>query len=143
MIKFLSHEIGFKPKGIRQITKLVRTILHDYQKRDNEVNFIFVTDEYLLSINQNFLQHDYYTDTITFLYSKKKDSDISADVFISRDRVKENARLYQQTFQKEVVRVIVHSTLHLVGYSDKGKSARQMEVLQEQYLNTYMAPNFT
>lgn len=143
MIKFLSHEIGYRPKRIRQITKLVRTILHDYQKRDGEVNFIFVTDEYLLSVNQNFLQHDYYTDTITFLYSKKKDSEISADVFISRDRVKENARLYQQTFQKEVVRVIIHSTLHLVGYSDKGKSAKRMEALQEQYLNAFMARNFT
>jgi rRNA maturation RNase YbeY len=139
MIKFFSYEIVYKPKRIRQIRELVRHILGDFDRLDEEVDFIFVTDDYLLSVNKDFLHHDYYTDTITFLYSKKKDRDIIAEVFISRDRVKENARLYNQSFHTEILRVIIHSTLHLVGFSDKGKSAKKMEQLQEQYLEIFLS----
>ena len=89
----------------------------DEQKKLNEVNLIFCSDEYLLNINIEFLQHDYYTDIISFDYCEGKL--ISGDLFISKDRVIENAGNNNVAFLVELNRVVVHGVLHLCGYKDK------------------------
>ncbi|CAE7382758.1 ybeY [Symbiodinium microadriaticum] len=81
------------------------------------LNIIFCSDEYLLHINQEYLNHDYYTDVITFSYSED-DKVLEGDVFISLDRIKENAEQFQQSVSDEICRVIVHGQLHLMGYND-------------------------
>lgn len=86
-------------------------------KKLAEVSLIFTSDDYLLNINQRYLNHDYYTDIITFDYSE--DDFISGDLFISIDRVRDNASINQVDFYNELNRVIVHGVLHLCGYKDK------------------------
>jgi len=93
-------------------------------KHSGDLNFIFCNDESLLDINKRFLQHDYYTDVITFDYSSAKT--ISGDIYISIDRVAENAKTEKQTFETELGRVMIHGVLHLMGYGDKEKSAKAL-----------------
>ena len=82
-----------------------------------EVQYIFGSDDYILDINKQYLQHDYYTDIITFPYSEGQQ--ISADIFISVDRVEDNASTYGVSFEEELCRVMAHGILHLIGFGDK------------------------
>jgi probable rRNA maturation factor len=86
-----------------------------------ELNLIFCSDEYLLGVNKEHLNHDYYTDIITFDYCTKynESTQVIGDLFISIDRVKDNALLFDESFENELFRVISHGVLHLCGYSDK------------------------
>jgi rRNA maturation RNase YbeY len=110
--------------------------LRKEKKISGEMNFIFCSDKYLLKINQEYLQHDYYTDIITFDYTQK--NLVSGDIYISIDRVKENANTYKVSFQNELLRVIVHGVLHLCGYKDKTKAhARLMREKEDYYLSLW------
>ena len=91
--------------------------------------FIFCSDNYLLSINKQFLEHNYYTDVITFDYSNS--NVVSGDVFISVDRIKDNAQKYHVSFILELQRVIVHGVLHLIGFNDKSESEKLMMTSKE------------
>lgn len=97
----------------------------------DSLNIIFCSDDYLLSINQQYLQHDYFTDIITFDLSESKSGAITAELYISYDRVRDNARILGSTAVKELHRVVFHGLLHLLGYKDKLKKdqilMRQME----------------
>lgn len=96
-----------------------------------KVDYIFCSDNYLLEINKKYLQHDYYTDIITFPLSENP---IEANVFISIDRVKENADLYKVTFEHELHRVMAHGILHLLGYNDSTHEEKQIMRQQEDSL---------
>ncbi|MCZ2223574.1 MAG: rRNA maturation RNase YbeY [Chitinophagales bacterium] len=97
--------------------------------------YIFCSDEFLLNINQQFLQHDYYTDIITFCLSEKEEP-IEAEAYISVDRVKENAKTNNVSYKRELERVIFHGALHLCGYKDKKKvEIKQMREKENYYLN--------
>ncbi len=87
------------------------------------INFIFVSDEYLLKMNQEYLNHDYFTDVITFDYCEEKT--INGDVFISVPRIIENAKNFRQEFTDELFRVMIHGILHLIGYHDKTNKEKQ------------------
>ncbi len=105
-----------------------------------EINYIFCSDEYLLSINQQYLKHNTYTDIITFDYSNKEENIISGDIFISLERVKENAEKFKVSFEKELFRVLVHGILHLMGYKDKtSKDAKLMRAKEYEALE--FSPN--
>ena len=107
-----------KRKAVKQfLLDLARQEGHALERLD----YIFCDDEYLLSINRQFLQHDYYTDIITFPYAAKG-MPLSGDIYISIDRVRENAASLVIPFQKELLRVLVHGLLHLCGYRDKTKA---------------------
>lgn len=100
-----------------------------------ELNFIFCSDEYLLRINQEYLQHDDYTDVITFDNSEQPKT-IAGDIFISIERIRENAKGLKVSPHDETCRVIIHGTLHLLGYKDKSKAAkRQMTAREDHYLS--------
>jgi probable rRNA maturation factor len=104
------------------------------------VSLIFCSDNYLLEMNKQFLDHDYFTDIITFNYSI--DKTISGDLFISIDRVKENALNYNQTFENELYRVIFHGVLHLIGYDDKDEiSVKIMKEKENYYLKKFEGKN--
>jgi rRNA maturation RNase YbeY len=103
------------------------------KKTCGELNFIFCSDEYLLGINQTHLNHDTYTDIITFNYVEG--DRISGDIFISTDRVKENASKFNIPFLHELHRVIIHGVLHLIGYDDKSTvDAQEIRLKEDFYL---------
>ncbi|MBA5629030.1 rRNA maturation RNase YbeY [Moheibacter lacus] len=99
-----------------------------------EINYIFCDDEYLLDINIQYLDHDYYTDVIGFQYSEGKE--ISGDVYISVDRVRENAENHQKSFENELARVMIHGILHFMNYKDKTEEeAKKMKEAEERHLS--------
>tara|TARA_B100000925_G_scaffold268901_1_gene230332 strand:- start:58 stop:471 length:414 start_codon:yes stop_codon:yes gene_type:complete len=102
--------------------------------REGDISVIFCSDDYLKQININYLNHHYYTDIITFDYSDNKI--ISGDLFISINRVRENAEINNENFNKEICRVIIHGILHLCGYKDKtSKEKEEMRKLEDSFLN--------
>jgi rRNA maturation RNase YbeY len=122
-----------------RLKQFLASIVQDFRKnhRIDTINYIFCSDEYLLSINQEYLQHDTYTDIITFDLSNNK-TEIVSDIYISIDRVKENAQKFNSNMEHELHRVLFHGILHLCGLKDKSKQdAALMRSKEEYYLNTY------
>ena len=122
--------------------KKVRVFLGELFSKEGKhpaaIDYIFCADKYLLDINRKFLRHDYYTDIITFDLSENH-SRVIGEIYISVDRVKENARSMNYPFRTELLRVIFHGALHLCGHSDKTKSQRAaMRALEDKYLNSFL-----
>lgn len=122
-----------------RLKHFLASIVQDFRKnhRIDTINYIFCSDEYLLTINQEYLQHDTYTDIITFDLSNNE-TEIVSDIYISIDRVKENAQKFNSSMEQELHRVLFHGILHLCGLKDKSKQdAVLMRAKEEYYLNTY------
>jgi len=115
-----------------KIRQWLNTVAQQEKNQIIQLNYIFCTDEYLLKLNQEYLNHHTYTDIITFDNSEKKES-IESDVFISLDRVKENATSFKVRFAHELYRVMVHGVLHLCGYADKTKAEKEMMRSKEDF----------
>lgn len=107
----------------RKITNWIKIVADSYQKKTGDIAFIFCSDEKILEINNQYLQHDYYTDIITFDYSE--DNIISGDIFISLDTVKSNANKFGTDYDTELNRIIIHGILHLCGINDKAPGERE------------------
>ncbi len=105
------------------IPKWLGKVAKDQNKYINTINYVFCSDVYLLDMNIRYLNHDTYTDILTFDNSDSE-SHIDADIFISVDRVRENAKGFKEKFETELARVIVHGLLHLSGFNDKGPEAK-------------------
>ena len=116
MIEF-NYETGFSLENEAAISNWIVGVIQSENKRIGEISYIFCDDEYLLQINQEHLQHDYYTDIISFDYTVG--NEISGDLFISIERVKDNAVDFNVSFEDELRRVMVHGVLHYCGYKDK------------------------
>ncbi len=130
MILFHS-EISFSLPSKREYKEWIKEIVVSRGCKVGDISFLFCDDDYLLEVNQKFLQHDTYTDIITFDYSEG--ALISGDIMISIDRVIENAEQFQVPFQVELQRVLSHGVLHLLGYKDKTKAEQQeMRKAEEQ-----------
>jgi probable rRNA maturation factor len=109
------------------------------KKRLGEIHYIFCSDEYLLAINRQYLQHDFYTDIITFGLSEPG-KPINAEIYISVDRVRENAEAFTNSLKNELHRVIFHGVLHLCGYGDKKKKEEVlMRKMEDRYLRLYFS----
>ncbi len=105
------------------------------KKKLGKLSYIFCSDEHLLSINRDFLKHDFYTDVITFDLSSSK-NEIEGEVYVSVDRIKDNAKQLGVSFKEELHRVVFHGALHLCGYKDKHKTdQKQMRQTENKYLN--------
>lgn len=120
------------------ISQDIKTWLEDLIRAENKkpgaINYIFCDDEYLLKVNRDFLQHDYYTDVITFDYVKGKT--IAGDIFVSLPRISENAATLSKDFDVELYRVLAHGILHLCGYKDKtDEEITEMRRKEDFYLN--------
>jgi len=136
-ISFHYQASGFKFSNRTQLKTFLATLFKREKKALEELNYIFCTDEYLLEINRSFLQHDYYTDIISFELAEKKQPS-QGEIYISIDRVKENAREIGESFQRELHRVIFHGALHLCGYRDKStKETTLMRAKENEYLDLY------
>lgn len=102
----------------------IKELILSKNKKAGDIHYLFCDDDYLLDLNQKFLQHNTYTDIITFDYSEK--DVISGDIFISTERVKENAEKFRVSFQEELLRVLSHGVLHLIGYNDKTEEEAEL-----------------
>ncbi|MDQ1098201.1 MULTISPECIES: rRNA maturation RNase YbeY [Chryseobacterium] len=114
----------------------LESIIISEGKKPGEINYIFCDDEYLLKINQDYLQHDYYTDIITFDYVKGKT--INGEIFVSLQRISDNASTLSRDYEEELRRVLAHGILHLSGYKDKTEEEEKlMRSKEDFYLNQY------
>lgn len=129
-IRFFEEEVKFKLQNRNKYKRWLKSIAFEEGFSVQDLNYIFCTDEYLHEINLKYLQHDTYTDIITFDQSELS-TKISGEIYISIDRVVENAKSLQVTFEKELNRVISHGLLHLCGYTDKNKSDKLNMRLKE------------
>ena len=116
MINFFK-ETEVEIENVSELKLWLNQVAQSEEKSIGEINYIFCDDEYLLNINQQYLNHDTYTDIISFDSSEGKD--LSGDIFISAERVADNAKIYQVDFIEEFRRVMVHGLLHFTGYKDK------------------------
>jgi len=118
-IHFFQEEVSFQLSHPDILKGWISTIIQNAKQSFDTINFIYCSDNYLLEINKEYLDHDYYTDIITFDNKEDDDSALDADIFISIDRVKENATQLNLPFEQELHRVMVHGILHLLGHKDK------------------------
>lgn len=133
-VYFFTEDISFTLKQKQETRKWINEIIEAEGYRLRELNYIFCSDGYLLEINQQYLNHDTYTDIITFDNSDRERV-VMGDIFISIDRVRENAATHKTNERDELHRVIAHGVLHLLGYTDKDKTAKtQMTHKEDQYL---------
>ena len=135
-IYFHAEDIELPDIDFETIKKWVGTTIESEDKIGGDINFIFCSNNYLLEINREYLKHDYFTDIITFDYSDEET--ISGDVFISTETVMQNAKEYNQTFDKELNRICIHGILHLLGYKDKSADEKTtMTQKEDQYLRLF------
>ncbi len=133
MITFQTEDIAFKLKNKTILKQWINAVIAKKKRIAGEITFIFCSDAYLLTINQQYLNHDTYTDIITFDYSKENNQlPISGDVFISIERIKENALKYSGSFENELSRILIHGILHLLGHTDKTKADKSEMTKQEE-----------
>ena len=108
----------------KDTTAWIKAVAQSYGKKVGEVGYMFVNDEKILEINNEYLGHDYYTDVITFDYDE--DDVVNGDIVISLDTVRTNAELFEKAYEDELYRVIIHGILHLCGLNDKGPGEREI-----------------
>jgi rRNA maturation RNase YbeY len=120
-ITFFNEEIEFNLKGKQALKDWISLVIESEGKKKGDISFIFCDDAYLSEINVQYLKHNTLTDIITFDYTADNKGKISGDIFISIERVKENAERLNVPFVNELHRVIIHGVLHLLGYKDKNK----------------------
>lgn len=124
MIAFYAEETQLPAVRQEAVREWVRTVAQSYGKKVGDISYIFCSDEKILEVNREFLQHDYYTDIITFDYTSGEK--IAGDLFISLDTVRTNAEKFGQPYNEELHRTIIHGILHLCGINDKGPGEREI-----------------
>lgn len=136
MIQFIAEGVAMPAIDKMRLKQWIKAVAESYGRKVGDVSYVFCNDERILQVNNQYLQHDYYTDIITFDYSN--DKLISGDIFISLDTVKSNSEVYKTDYKEELHRIIIHGVLHLCGNDDKtpelrvamtGKENRALEML--------------
>ena len=134
MITYQTEGVEMPNIKKRETTAWIKAVAETYGKKVGEIAYIFCSDEKRLEVNRQFLQHDYYTDIITFDYCEG--NRLSGDLFISLDTVRTNAEQFDAVYETELHRVIIHGILHLCGINDKGPGEREiMEAAENKALD--------
>ena len=131
MVSYFLEDIDFKFSGKLLNNAWLKAVATEESRKLGRINIIFCSDNFILDINMKYLQHDYFTDVITFDYCEG--DKLSGDLFISVDTVRENAKLYNTDFNEELNRVMVHGILHLIGYDDHSQKDKQLIRKKEDY----------
>ena len=131
MIRYFQEDIRFEFKRKMLNNRWLKMVAGSEMRRLGAINIIFCSDNYILDVNMKYLQHDYFTDIITFDYCEK--DVLSGDLFISIDSVRENAQFYGTEFADELNRVMVHGLLHLIGYDDHSEADIAVMRQKENY----------
>jgi probable rRNA maturation factor len=124
MIYYHNEDVKLDIKNKLKTRQWINSVVTSEGKKLGDINYIFCSDHYILKVNQEALDHDYYTDIITFDYCEG--AVVSGDLFISIDRVKDNATQLKESFNRELSRVMIHGILHLCGYGDKSKTEEKL-----------------
>lgn len=124
MITYQTEGVEMPSIKKRETTAWIKAVAETYGKKVGEIAYIFCSDEKILEVNRQYLQHDYYTDIITFDYTSG--DKISGDLFISLDTVKTNSEAFNTPYNEELHRTIIHGILHLCGINDKGPGEREL-----------------
>ena len=133
MIKFYEEDVRSKLNHRKIIKEWIELVIRSYDRSLGDISYIFCSDERILEINKQFLQHDYYTDVITFDYDEGLVT--SGDIFISVDTVKSNSQIYSSSYNAELYRVIIHGVLHLCGLKDKSETdEKKMRAAEDKAL---------
>jgi len=136
-VLFQNADIAFKLQAKSALKKFIAVSFDAEAKKKLSVAYIFCSDDYLLRINQDFLKHDYYTDIITFPLSVS-DAKVEAEIYISIDRVRDNALKLKTSFDRELLRVIFHGILHLMGYQDKTPAQKEdMRLAEDKWIKRF------
>lgn len=122
-INFHNHEIELKLKNSKEIKLWLKEVATQEGSKIGELNYIFCSDEHLLGINQQYLNHDTYTDIITFDLTDEP-GEVNGEIYISINRVADNAKTFKVNQEDELHRVIIHGLLHLIGYNDKNAAEK-------------------
>lgn len=130
-IQYFNEDVPLPKIKKRNSTKWIKETILSEGKRVGDISFIFCSDNYLLEVNKTYLDHDYFTDIITFDYVEG--SVINGDIFISVDRVLDNSVEFTTTFEDELNRILIHGILHLLGYKDKSKKDKLLMTEKEDY----------
>ena len=135
-ITYQSQDTNFSLKNRRLISQWIKTVIAKHNKQLGNVSYIFCSNSFILDLNQKYLNHNYFTDIITFDYCS--DNIIEGDIFISVDTVKDNSTRFNTNFNDELLRVIIHGVLHLIGFNDKTKKQqKQMRSMEDEALSIY------
>ncbi|HZL11112.1 MAG TPA: rRNA maturation RNase YbeY [Prolixibacteraceae bacterium] len=130
-VMYFSEDVPFPQLKKRRTSNWIKEVIISEEKRVGDISFIFCSDNYLLEVNKKYLDHDYFTDIITFDYVE--DGQINGDIFISIDRVTENSKDFNTTLDNELHRILVHGILHLLGYKDKIDKDKIIMTEKEDY----------
>jgi rRNA maturation RNase YbeY len=140
MITYSSENVKMPKIRKRDTSAWIKQVAASYGRKVGEIGYLFVDDEKILEVNNEYLGHDYYTDIITFDYDE--DDVINGDLVISLDTVKSNAELFGKPYEEELFRVIIHGILHLCGINDKGPGEREiMEAAENKALEMAKSVN--
>lgn len=130
---YFSEDVSSPKFKRRIVSDWIKNVILAEGKVPGNISFIFCSDDYLLEVNRKYLNHDYFTDIVTFDYVEF--DIISGDIFISTDRIRENAAEFNTSFENELNRIMIHGVLHLLGYKDKSKKDKiQMSGKEDFYL---------
>jgi rRNA maturation RNase YbeY len=133
-VSFNQEDISFKLKNSIKFKQLLNKLAVSENRKLADINYVFCSDNYLLEINKKYLNHNYFTDVITFDYSEN--NKISGDIFISIDTINDNAKRFETDSTTELHRVMIHGALHLIGYNDKSNEDKKLMTQKEDfYLN--------
>jgi probable rRNA maturation factor len=130
-VHFFYNEVRFKLKNPRKVSSWIKRVVEKEGASIKEINYVFCSDSYLLTLNQGFLRHNTLTDIITFDNSEEQ-SVLEGEIYVSIERIKENAKEYEVPFEDELSRVMIHGVLHLLGYKDKKPSEKALMRKKEE-----------
>lgn len=137
-IAFHTADVKFKVPHGADVKKFIAAQVLAEARKKLRLSYVFCSDEYLLKMNNQFLQHDYYTDIITFPLSAPKDKTLESELYISIDRIADNATAHKVSFENELLRVMFHGVLHLIGHNDKTKAQQlAMRKKEAEWLSLY------
>ena len=137
LVSFFNADVKLQIKDKNVLKRFIPQIFQQEEKILDFATIVFCSDDYLLEMNRRFLNHDFYTDILTFDLSTN--DAVQGEIYISTDRVKENADLHELSFQNELHRIIFHGALHLCGYTDKSKKEKTiMTAKEDKYLNKFL-----
>jgi probable rRNA maturation factor len=128
-IKIFYDNTNFRIKGWRKVLKVINSLIEENSKIPGEINFIITNDRELKKININFLNHNYFTDVITFNYNEG--DVINGEIYMSRDTIKKNSKRFKSDYDEEIRRVMIHGVLHLIGFNDENESEKSIMRIQE------------